>query len=187
MSDPQEKLKRWLVSRLDERGKGSATALSLHLGTSPDVIRRMRCLDGTKQCRTVPAHFIPDIAAFFGEWPPGFEALNGIAAEKAAADKSEYCTNNEKNLSIKNINGSVKVTDNSVNINTKQSGVVVVGDNNKIHISTSLGAIIPIADALQLDALVDQVAKAVLSRVRDEIVSLVGEAMRADARRELTR
>lgn len=85
MSDPQDALRLWLVRKLDERGYGSSQALADYLGTDPQVVSRMKNRDGSKQMRNIEAHFIPRLATFFGEVPPGFEILTELPV--AATDE----------------------------------------------------------------------------------------------------
>lgn len=76
MGDPQDGLRIWLVEKLIERGAGSCGDLARMLGVPLETVTRMKNRDGCKRSRRIEAHHIPILAAFFGEWPPGYEPMN---------------------------------------------------------------------------------------------------------------
>lgn len=73
MSDPQDGLKRWLSEKLRDRGAGSGRELAEVLRVPADAVTRMKNRDGAKESRRIEAQHVPEMARFFGEWPPGFD------------------------------------------------------------------------------------------------------------------
>lgn len=195
MSDPQDNIKCWLDEKLKQGGVGSCTALANHLGVSLDATRRMRNRDGTKESRRIEAHLIPLMAEFFGEWPPGFEALNEItrpAREDAGKIRhKKEVQNNKKSVVVHDVEGPVTIVDKSINNSTNfninhidQRGVLIVGADNAVTINgaASPNITMVIAGGVQIDDLVNQIADAVTSRLRAEVAGLIREVTPALAR-----
>lgn len=87
MSDPQFEIKAWMRQHLARRGVGAKTRFAAALGVGPDFVARMINIKGhSGNMRSVPAHFIPKIAAYFGDVPPGFEFM----AQKQSPSEGHY-------------------------------------------------------------------------------------------------
>lgn len=137
MADPQDQLKSWLQDRLKEKGPGGCGELAAALGVSGDALRRMKNRDGLKETRRIDAHHIPIMAAFFGRWPPGFEAMQDeqdaealAAAAKAAGRgrrggkaRKSNAQAATKDVVVQGVAGPVTVIDKSVNVIGDESTV----------------------------------------------------------------
>lgn len=100
MSDPQALLRLWLISNLRERGAGACAALAARLGVPKSMISKMKCIDGGKECRSIPAHVIPAMAEFFGEWPPGY-APDAVDGERLAMVIEKFERRYSKRVPVK--------------------------------------------------------------------------------------
>jgi len=124
MADPQDRLKVWLRRRLRARGPGSCRALAERLNLPADAVTRMQNRDGGKEQRRIEAHLVPKMAAFFGEWPPGFEHMEDktpaaelVAKAKKAKGKSRRVSQSAtKDVVVQGVEGPVTVIDNSTNV-----------------------------------------------------------------------
>jgi phage repressor protein C with HTH and peptisase S24 domain len=71
MKDLLDEQRRWLARELDQKGRGSRTALAKHLGVRNDAITRMTNLEGQKEEREISFEELILISDFFGSDPPG--------------------------------------------------------------------------------------------------------------------
>ncbi len=76
MNDPQLEIKKWLEAKLNQRGMAARLAAST--GWAPTLITRMKNYDSEdpKQRRQIKADELQKMIAFFGESPPGYDAIN---------------------------------------------------------------------------------------------------------------
>lgn len=164
MCDPQYDLKLWLSDKLKEMGAGSCALLAEQLGVSSGMVSRMKCLDGTKECRTIPAHFIPPIAQFIGEWPPGFEELPTPPPWRNMADRQIEAEEAQMSGDQKGEgkDGAKTVIINVETANVESSGVMIVGNQAPITVQSegeeSTGTSIGADDVAELDGLVTDVS-----------------------------